>query len=134
MRKREPRLSEVSVTVRAQRSPSELRSEPLGPPIVPSAPHDLVVRTFRIGSEEYALFSFSIPSEGRRFADDRLDALSPTERSIASLALRGLSNVAIGRARGTTARTIANQLSAIYRKLGVGSRRELCARIKGAEW
>jgi DNA-binding CsgD family transcriptional regulator len=97
---------------------------------VPVAPDGLVARTFRIGSEEYALLSFALPPEDTRLAIQELDVLSSTERTIVSLALRGLSNVAIGRARGTAARTIANQLGIIYRKLGVGSRRELCARVR----
>jgi DNA-binding NarL/FixJ family response regulator len=122
------------VTVRAHRFLSERRSESKGPQSVPAAPDDLMARTFRIGSEEYALFSFALPPEDRRFAIQELDVLSSTERTIVSLALRGLSNAAIGRARGTTARTIANQLGVIYRKLGVGSRRELCARVRSAGW
>lgn len=122
------------MTARAHRFLSERRSESNGSPIVPAAPVGLVARTFRIGSDEYALFSFTLPPEENRFAVEQLDVLSSTERTIVSLALRGLSNVAIGRARGTSARTIANQLGVIYRKLGVGSRRELCARVRGAGW
>lgn len=116
----------------AQRFLSERRSESNGAPTVPAAPVGLEAQTFRIGSDEYALFSFALTPQESQFAVEELDVLSSTERTIVSLALRGLSNVAIGRARGTTARTIANQLGIIYRKLGVGSRRELCARVRGA--
>lgn len=54
-------------------------------------------------------------------------SLAPAEREVARLAADGLSNEEIARARGTAARTIANQLASIYRKLGVGSRVELIA-------
>jgi DNA-binding CsgD family transcriptional regulator len=122
------------VTVHAHRPQSEQTSEPGEPPIVPAVPDDLVARTFRIGSDEYVLFSFGVPPEEKRFGIEGIESLNPTERSIVALALRGLSNEAIGRARGTTARTIAKQLGGIYRKLGLGSRRELRARAKVADW
>src|SRR5258706_12476681 len=48
--------------------------------------------------------------------------LTASERDVAKLARDGLSNAAIGQLRGTSPRTVANQLARIYRKLGVGSR------------
>jgi len=51
--------------------------------------------------------------------------LSPGERDVARLARTGLSNAEIARARGTSPRTVANQLARIYRKLGMGSRMDL---------
>jgi DNA-binding CsgD family transcriptional regulator len=39
--------------------------------------------------------------------------------------LRGASNQDIARTRGVSVRTVANQLAAVYRKLGVRSRAEL---------
>ena len=48
--------------------------------------------------------------------------LTESERAVAKLAREGLSNAEIGRLRGTSPRTVANQLARIYRKLGVGSR------------
>jgi DNA-binding CsgD family transcriptional regulator len=56
-----------------------------------------------------------------------LAGLTPAERAVARLAAAGSSNVEIGRARGCSPRTIANQLASIYRKVGVGSRAELIA-------
>ena len=56
-----------------------------------------------------------------------LSKLTPVERQVASLAARGLSNAAIGRQRGKSERTIANQMASILRKLDVGSRYELAA-------
>ena len=54
--------------------------------------------------------------------------LTKAEREVALQLLRGRSNGAIARARNTSPHTVANQLRAIYGKLGVGSRRELSAR------
>lgn len=55
-------------------------------------------------------------------------ALSAAERAVAQLAIEGASNAVIARRRGTSERTVANQLARLYRKLGVGSRAELAAR------
>lgn len=58
---------------------------------------------------------------------DALAGLTPAERIVARLAAAGSSNAEIGRTRGCSPRTIANQLASIYRKIGVGSRAELIA-------
>lgn len=55
-------------------------------------------------------------------------SLTLAERQVVAQVLRGRSNAAIARARRTSSRTVANQLAAIYRKLGVSSRWELAAR------
>lgn len=57
-----------------------------------------------------------------------LSLLTAAEGQVARLVMEGLSNREIGRRRGSSVRTIVNQLARIYRKLGVGSRRELRAR------
>ncbi|HEY3495075.1 MAG TPA: helix-turn-helix transcriptional regulator [Polyangiaceae bacterium] len=62
---------------------------------------------------------------------EALGRLSPAERSAVELALRGLSNRSIAGARAASPSTIANQLSAAYRKLGVCGRRELIALVNG---
>ncbi len=54
--------------------------------------------------------------------------LTPAERDVARLAAAGWSNAEIARERGSSERTIANQLATVYRKLGIGSRVELIAR------
>ncbi|NUO49330.1 MAG: helix-turn-helix transcriptional regulator [Polyangiaceae bacterium] len=51
--------------------------------------------------------------------------LTEAESEVAQLVRDGLSNVEIGRHRGTAERTVANQLASIFDKLGVGSRSEL---------
>jgi DNA-binding NarL/FixJ family response regulator len=60
-------------------------------------------------------------------------SLTPAERSVALLVIDGLSNRAIAARRGTTPRTVGNQLASIYNKLGVGSRIELAARLGRAD-
>jgi DNA-binding NarL/FixJ family response regulator len=58
-----------------------------------------------------------------------MSTLTPVERHVAVLAAEGLSNAGIGRRRGTSTRTIANQMASILRKLGISSRYELAARL-----
>lgn len=57
--------------------------------------------------------------------------LSEAEREVARRAARGESSAEIARARGTSLSTVTNQLGAIYRKLGVGSKTELAAWVVG---
>jgi DNA-binding NarL/FixJ family response regulator len=55
--------------------------------------------------------------------------LTEAERQVVTGVLNGRTNAAIASARRTSCRTVANQLAAIYRKLGVSSRWELAARV-----
>ena len=55
--------------------------------------------------------------------------LTDAERDVASAAARGLSNRDIATLRGSSTRTVANQLAAIMKKLEVSSRAELAARF-----
>lgn len=57
--------------------------------------------------------------------------LSVAERRVVAAALRGRSNRDIATLRGTSVRTVANQLASAFEKLGVHSRRELASRIGG---
>jgi DNA-binding NarL/FixJ family response regulator len=63
---------------------------------------------------------------------DDPEKLTTAERAIVKRLLRGETNAAIARARGTSTRTVANQVAHVFRKLGVRSRRELAARLRGA--
>lgn len=78
----------------------------------------------RRGTEEFAVLVMPLPPP--------LGRLTVTEREVVWAVLLGRSNAEIARDRGRSARTVANQLAAIYRKLGVRSRAELAARL--AEW
>jgi len=55
--------------------------------------------------------------------------LTDAELDVAELAARGRTNNEIAAIRGTSVRTIANQMAAILRKMGLGSRRELSTRF-----
>lgn len=55
--------------------------------------------------------------------------LAPGEREVLRLLLAGHSNIEIATARGTSARTIANQVASLLKKLGARSRFELIGRL-----
>ncbi len=76
---------------------------------------------FRFEEGAYAVLSFS--TEAGRVPD----ALTPAEREVLRALLSCRSNLQIARERGTSIRTVANQVQALFRKLGVGSRAELAA-------
>lgn len=61
--------------------------------------------------------------------EQALAGLTSAERAVALLLVEGASNVAIAEARGASPRTVANQVAAVFRKLGVGSRASLIARV-----
>ena len=67
------------------------------------------------------LFLLGTPSLSDCLPDD----LTQAEKDVAALLLEGRSNREIARARGTSVRTIANQVAAIFRKLKVTARVEL---------
>jgi DNA-binding CsgD family transcriptional regulator len=78
--------------------------------------------------DTFAFGSFRVVS-----IDEALLApLSVAERAVVGLAVLGLSNQDIASRRGSSARTVANQLGSAYRKLGVSSRAELVARLQEA--
>jgi DNA-binding CsgD family transcriptional regulator len=58
------------------------------------------------------------------------DALTPTELRVARLAAQGLSNPEIAQAQFVTLKTVETQLGSCYRKLGIGSRRELAPALE----
>lgn len=84
--------------------------------------HRHVLSITRVGE---GLVLVSVPTLDT--GDPRLAGLSMSERAVAELAARGLSNAAIAEARRTSTRTVANQLAAVYKKVGPLSRRELRA-------
>lgn len=57
-------------------------------------------------------------------------SLTEAERRVAVAVLAGRSNAAIARDRGTSVRTVANQVASVLRKCGVSSRRELALRLR----
>ena len=80
------------------------------------------VRVTKLDVKGEELFVIRIAPEVRS-----LEALSQGEREVAGLLLDGLSNAEIAEIRGTSTRTVANQVASIFKKLGVRSRTELAA-------
>ncbi|MEZ4438265.1 MAG: helix-turn-helix transcriptional regulator [Polyangiaceae bacterium] len=60
----------------------------------------------------------------------RPEQLTDAEWAVAEALARGASNEQIADERGVRYRTVANQLQAIYRKLGVQSRHELLSLLE----
>ena len=54
------------------------------------------------------------------------ESLTSAEKDVADDILAGLPNVAIGRKRGSSVRTVVNQVASIFKKVGAHSRLELC--------
>lgn len=79
--------------------------------------------TFRVGREEF--FVLSQPAGG----SETLPSLSPAELEVAHEVARGASNAAIALERGTSVRTVANQVASVLRKLGASTRVEIAARL-----
>lgn len=91
--------------------------------MTPRKPHP-PRHVFELDLDGERLVVISIP-----IVDGPLEPLGRAELEVARDAIAGLSNRAIAVRRGRSERTIANQLASIYRKLGVGSRAELSARL-----
>lgn len=83
------------------------------------ASHGIEMFDFEHAGESLVVISVPTPTPAH--------ALTDAEHEVARDAIDGLSNAEIARRRGRSARTIANQLASIYRKLGVTSRCELAA-------
>jgi len=92
---------------------------PASPP-----PADLLAYRLDLGGSEFAVLEWP----AGRTADARA-LLTTAERAVVALVLSGWSNAQVALRRGCSARTVANQLASAYRKLGVGSRAELAARV-----
>ena len=97
---------------------SQFRETRDGPPM--STPTDNDGHAFEHAGVSYRYLAVGgSPHEG---ADG---GLTEAEREIVVGVLAGWSNRRIADERGVSVRTVANQLTSIYRKLGVGSRHEL---------
>lgn len=81
-------------------------------------------RRFSLEGEDFAVLVLPVRTTGHDTT-----SLTSAEREVARLVAHGLSNGEIASIRATSARTVANQLQSIFRKLGVGSRVELSAAL-----
>lgn len=87
----------------------------------PAPPPGMELLRYPQGGEEMLLCAFSLRP------GTAAEGLTQAEREVVALLLEGRSNADIARTRGTSARTVANQIQSVFRKLGVGSRAELVA-------
>jgi DNA-binding NarL/FixJ family response regulator len=90
------------------------------------APSDLEAFSFIVDADEYVVLTFR-PAESPGILRAHA-GLTDGEKGVVELVVQGWSHSRIATERGTSPRTVANQLGAAYRKLGVKSRRELIAR------
>lgn len=56
-------------------------------------------------------------------------SLTPTEKQVAVLVMKGFSNSEIARLRGTTESTVKSQLTSIFRKTQLSSRQQLASHL-----
>jgi DNA-binding NarL/FixJ family response regulator len=99
----------------------QLASESIG--TEPVSSRQTKVTKFMVGDDQFAVLSVPL-SDG-----SLMESLSTAEREVAALAAAGLKNAAIAAYRHTSVRTVANQMAAVLRKLGVSSRYQLAARL-----
>jgi DNA-binding CsgD family transcriptional regulator len=95
---------------------------------------DLALRTGVLGlvergNEELAASG----ARPRRALQTGLDSLTPSERRVAELAADNLTNKEIAQALFVTVKTVEVHLSSVYRKLELGSRRELAPALAAGE-
>lgn len=93
----------------------------------PATADDEVVTFFSVGDADFA----AVVLEGEQSAG--LSALSRAEQVVLAEVVAGRSNREIARERGTSLRTVTNQVSAIFRKLDVRSRSELALLLAGGD-
>lgn len=90
----------------------------------------VIVRASRLGEHHWAIGESMSTEDGlilRAVGIERLDTcltdpLTPAEHEVARLRLEGNKQDDIAMRRGTSSRTVANQLAAVFMKLGVSGR------------
>lgn len=139
-------LRQKSIAIDLQLAPStvalnsRLALEGLGMSCKPSRAHPLLMLAAKAASEPtpaLAKCSTFVTHEDRELRvigiarpDHRLGAVLPAaELAVIRSLVEGLSYSDIARRRGTSTRTIANQISAVFRRLRVSGRNELVQRL-----
>jgi len=82
------------------------------------------VSSFQLGGLDFVVLSAPLTPPEKA-------TLTKAEREVMELVVAGLSNSEIAERRRTSVHTVSNQLAAVFRKLGVGSRVELAAHCNG---
>jgi len=105
-------------------------------PLVLGSPAGLVVDTFEVEGQTFAILDWptrrslwtgAATSSGAG-ANEVFD-VSSAQREVLDLLLAGMSNAEIAWIRRRSVHTVAHQVDAIFRRLGVGSRLELFALV-----
>lgn len=87
------------------------------------APEIRRASSFIVDGDEYCVVSAPFqPQPG-------FSGLTAAEVEVAKLAVSGLSNQAIAEKRGSSVRTVANQMAAVLQKLNATSRVQVAARL-----
>jgi DNA-binding NarL/FixJ family response regulator len=102
----------------ARLSMSQLRSEVRRAPF--SAPRGIRAERAAHRGKPAVRVSFPVPKI------DWSESLTSAEKDVAGDILAGLPNGAIGKKRGSSVRTVVNQVASIFKKVGAHSRLELC--------
>lgn len=89
----------------------------------PTPPDDVEIEIAEIGEDRLAIISWPIVPRSRS------SSLSSAEEAVLRGVAVGKSNADIARERGTSPRTVANQVAGLLRKFGVASRYELVLAI-----
>ena len=90
-------------------------------------PRGLTARRMTLLGAEHIVLSFPLD------APVVPSSLTKAERAVAVLVLEGRTDAEIAAMRVVSKRTVANQVAAIFRKLDVGSRVELAARLRSED-
>jgi DNA-binding NarL/FixJ family response regulator len=87
-----------------------------------NAPEGIRGTVLRFAGADWMVLSFPCTPAGQ-------SKLTPSERWVALALNQGLSNAEIARARGTSVRTVANQVARMFRKFSVHTRTELVRQL-----
>ena len=88
-----------------------------------SVPDDVDIEIAEIGEDRLAIISWPVVPKSRA------SSLSTAEEAVLRGVAMGKSNAEIAEERGTSPRTVANQVAGLLRKFGVASRYELVLAI-----
>lgn len=88
-----------------------------------SPPRGLRLSRFLLAGLTVTVLDYPLPDAD----DDLLERLTPAQRACVTLVLSGKSTKVIAAERGIAETTVAKQLGAAYRRLGVGTKHELAA-------
>jgi DNA-binding CsgD family transcriptional regulator len=122
--------------VRQPRAPAARASTAHAPPerTCPESPRETTspnLQFFSLGDEDFAAIEIAGDAPQPTAPAAPAASLSEAETRILAELVTGRSNREIAARRGTSLRTVTNQVSAVFRKLGVRSRSEVALLLAG---